>query len=100
MTETLAAREAASLEGFVLLDAQDWMTPAQLTALWAQIDRTAAPGARMIFRTAGEPSPLEPVLPPSLLENWTYEAERSREFHARDRSAIYGGFHLYRRCRS
>ncbi|MFO1069713.1 MAG: DUF3419 family protein [Geminicoccaceae bacterium] len=98
MTATLADRPAASLDGFVLLDAQDWMTPEQLAALWTELGRTAAPGARVIFRTAAAASPLEAVLPPELLAGWTYEAERSRDLHARDRSAIYGGFHLYRRA--
>ena len=98
MTATLAERPAASLDGFVLLDAQDWMTPEQLAALWTQLGRTAAPGARVIFRTAAADSPLEAVLPPELLDGWTYEAQRSRDLHARDRSAIYGGFHLYRRA--
>ncbi len=73
------------------------MTPAMLGALWTEIDRTAAPGARVIFRTAAPDSPLERQLPPSLLEDWVYERERSAELHARDRSAIYGGFHLYRK---
>lgn len=31
----------------MLLDAQDWTTNAQLNALWRQIGRTAAPGARV-----------------------------------------------------
>jgi S-adenosylmethionine-diacylglycerol 3-amino-3-carboxypropyl transferase len=97
ITELLVERATASVDAYVLLDAQDWMTPAQLGALWAQIDRTAAPGARVIFRTAAAPSPLEAALPRRLLGGWAYEAERSRELHARDRSAIYGGFHLYRR---
>ena len=30
------------------------MSRAQMTALWQQINRTARPGARVIFRTAGE----------------------------------------------
>jgi S-adenosylmethionine-diacylglycerol 3-amino-3-carboxypropyl transferase len=33
---------------------------------------------------------------PDLLRPWRYESSRSAELHARDRSAIYGGFHLYR----
>jgi len=97
LTEALAWEDAASLDGFVLLDAQDWMSPAQLAALWSQIGRTAAPGARVIFRTAAAASPLERHLPAELLEGWVYEKERSAALFARDRSAIYGGFHLYRR---
>lgn len=84
-----------SLDRFVLLDAQDWMTDAQLNALWQQITRTARPGARVIFRTAAVPSLLPGRLAPALLNRWRYEADLSRDWTKRDRSAIYGGFHLY-----
>jgi S-adenosylmethionine-diacylglycerol 3-amino-3-carboxypropyl transferase len=96
VTDLLARQDAASLDAYVLLDAQDWMTPRQLAALWAQVGRTARPGARVIFRTAAAESPLPGAVPRELLAPWRYEAERSRELHARDRSAVYGGFHLYR----
>ena len=68
---------------------------AVLNALWAEITRTASTGARVIFRTAAEPSLLPGRVSNSLLDQWRYEDEASREFSARDRSAIYGGFHLY-----
>jgi len=95
ITEYLAGCPDASRDRYVLLDAQDWMTDAQLTALWAEITRTARPGARAIFRTAAEPSLLPGRLDPALLARWRYEAAASRAFTERDRSAIYGGFHLY-----
>jgi S-adenosylmethionine-diacylglycerol 3-amino-3-carboxypropyl transferase len=95
MTDFLATQEDASLDRYVLLDAQDWMSPAQLEALWREIGRTARPGARVIFRTAAQPSPLEESLPESVLAPWRYERERSAELLLADRSAIYGGFHLY-----
>ena len=41
LTEHLSRQPAASLDAYVLLDAQDWMTDAQLNALWAEIVRTA-----------------------------------------------------------
>ncbi len=94
-TELLAQKPAESVDRFVLLDAQDWMTDDQLNALWTEITRTASAGARVIFRTAAEPSLLPGRLSNSLLDQWSYEDEASREFSARDRSAIYGGFHLY-----
>ncbi len=93
--ELLARKPAGSVDRFVLLDAQDWMTDAQLNALWTEITRTAAAGGRVIFRTAAEPSILEGRVSKSLLDQWEYRAEESRGFGARDRSAIYGGFHLY-----
>lgn len=91
----LAAEPTESLDRYVLLDAQDWMDDATLNALWREITRTARPGARVIFRTAGERTILPGRIDPSVLGKWRYEHERSREIHARDRSAIYGGFHLY-----
>ncbi|EHK55979.1 DUF3419 family protein [Allomesorhizobium alhagi] len=93
--ELLAAKGAGQVDRFVLLDAQDWMTDRQLNELWTEITRTAAPGARVIFRTAAEPSLLPGRVSDTLLDQWSYEAETSRELSARDRSAIYGGFHLY-----
>jgi S-adenosylmethionine-diacylglycerol 3-amino-3-carboxypropyl transferase len=95
ITEYLANCPDGSRDRYVLLDAQDWMTDAQLDALWSEITRTARPGARVIFRTAAEPSLLPGRLAPALLESWHYEADLSQALTRRDRSAIYGGFHLY-----
>jgi S-adenosylmethionine-diacylglycerol 3-amino-3-carboxypropyl transferase len=94
-TELLAHKGAASVDRYILLDAQDWMTDEQLNALWTEITRTAAPGARVIFRTAAEHSLLPGRLSPVLLGQWDYAEEQSLDLSARDRSAIYGGFHLY-----
>ncbi|CAN7165716.1 DUF3419 family protein [Aminobacter sp. LjRoot7] len=94
-TELLAGKDAGSVDRYILLDAQDWMSDDQLNALWTEITRTAASGARVIFRTAAEPSLLPGRLSPALLDQWTYEEQASRDYTARDRSAIYGGFHLY-----
>ncbi|RWP65265.1 MAG: DUF3419 family protein [Mesorhizobium sp.] len=95
LIEFLAGKDAGSVDRFVLLDAQDWMTDDQLNALWAEITRTASTDARVIFRTAAEPSLLPGRVSNSLLDQWSYADKASREFSARDRSAIYGGFHLY-----
>jgi S-adenosylmethionine-diacylglycerol 3-amino-3-carboxypropyl transferase len=96
LTAHLHGARAESIDRFVLLDAQDWMSDAQLNELWTEIGRTARAGARAIFRTAGETSILPGRLSPALLDGWRYEEGRSRTLGARDRSAIYGGFHLYR----
>ena len=95
MTDVLAAMPAGSVDRFVFLDAQDWMSDAQLAALWQQVGRAAAPGARVIYRTAGTTCILPGRVPAALLGAWRYEEARSRELGARDRSAVYGGFHLH-----
>lgn len=85
----------ASLDCYVLLDAQDWMTDDILLQLWMEITRTARPGARVIFRTAAEETLLPGRIPQHLLNRWSYDAARCRAWTDRDRSSIYGGFHLY-----
>jgi S-adenosylmethionine-diacylglycerol 3-amino-3-carboxypropyl transferase len=94
-TEHLRSQHDQSLDRYILLDAQDWMSDQQLNDLWQEITRTARPGARVIFRTAAEPSLLPGRVDEAILARWRYEAERSRDLTRRDRSAIYGGFHLY-----
>jgi S-adenosylmethionine-diacylglycerol 3-amino-3-carboxypropyl transferase len=71
------------------------MSDVQLNELWREITRTAKPGARVIFRTAAEPTLLPGRVDDIVLDQWNYEADQSRELTRRDRSAIYGGFHLY-----
>ena len=95
MTDFLSDKPAQCLDRYVLLDAQDWMNEEQITALWEQITRTAAPDARVIFRTAGPDSPLDRKLPRQILDRWKYEADDAREYFEKDRSSIYGGFHVY-----
>lgn len=95
ITTYLAGSPGNSADAYVLLDAQDWMTDDDLTALWMQITRTARPGARVIFRTAADERLLPGRVPDEILANWRYDEARSRDLHARDRSAVYGAFHLY-----
>jgi len=98
LTDFLEAQAPQSLHRYVLLDAQDWMNKDQITALWREIDRTAhMRDARVIFRTAGPDSPLPRKLPAEVLAPWTYLEAESRAWHAKDRSSIYGGFHVYAR---
>ncbi len=94
-TDYLDSAPDASLDRYVLLDAQDWMNDATLTGLWQEITRTARPGARVIFRTAGETTILPGRVPEHILSRWHYAAETSSALTLKDRSAIYGGFHLY-----
>lgn len=95
-TDHLAEQPDKSVDRYVLLDAQDWMSDGALNELWAEITRTARPGARVVFRTAAEPSLLPGRVAADILDQWDYDAETSARCTLRDRSSIYGGVHLYR----
>jgi len=47
------------------------------------------------YNTAGDESPLEAALPAEIRQRWTYDPAACRAYVAKDRSSIYGGFHLY-----
>ena len=95
MIEFLEQQPANSYDRFVFLDAQDWMTDDVLTRLWTQVARVGKLGTRIIFRTAAAESPLESALPAELRRQFVYDADLSAQLFKQDRSAIYGGFHLY-----
>jgi S-adenosylmethionine-diacylglycerol 3-amino-3-carboxypropyl transferase len=95
IVDALNAMPARSADRFVLLDAQDWMTDAQLNSLWRAITRAAKPGARVIFRTAGKETILPGRINEGILGQWNYLSARSLELGSLDRSSIYGGFHIY-----
>jgi S-adenosylmethionine-diacylglycerol 3-amino-3-carboxypropyl transferase len=73
------------------------MSDGQLNDLWTEITRTSAEGAVVIFRTAAEASILEGRVSQALLAQWHYDADKSQALNLKDRSAIYGGFHIYRK---
>jgi S-adenosylmethionine-diacylglycerol 3-amino-3-carboxypropyl transferase len=96
LIDFLASLPGASRDCYILLDAQDWMDDVTLNRLWSEILRTARPGARVLFRTAAEASLLPGRLTPAVLDRFAYDADECRNLTAADRSAVYGGVHLYR----
>jgi S-adenosylmethionine-diacylglycerol 3-amino-3-carboxypropyl transferase len=95
LTHYLEDQADNTLDRFVFLDSLDWMRDAALEQLWQQVARVAKPGSRIIFRTAAADSPIETALSPELRERFVYEEQTSKQLFQQDRSAIYGGFHLY-----
>lgn len=92
--ESLPARE---VDAVILLDSLDWMATDEIRALWNAIDRAGRDNVHVIFRTAGEASPIEIDELASLRRTWRRDEERSAIGFALDRSGIYGGFHCYGR---
>ena len=96
LTDVLRNQPRSSVDAIVLLDAQDWMTSAQLVELWRGLAVACKPGARIVFRTAGAASVLPRRVDESVLACFRYDDAMSHAMLAKDRSAIYGGFHVYR----
>jgi S-adenosylmethionine-diacylglycerol 3-amino-3-carboxypropyl transferase len=97
ITNYLAAQSSGSIHRFVLLDAQDWMSPDDVAALWREIGRTAHPeDARVLFRTAGPSNPFH-CLPEDLRRKWSARDDLTPAFTAAERSALYSGVHLIER---
>jgi S-adenosylmethionine-diacylglycerol 3-amino-3-carboxypropyl transferase len=94
-TDEIKNHPESTLNRFVLLDAQDWMDADAIEDLWAAIADKAELGSRIIFRTAGAASPVETAISAELRAKFVYEKELSQNLFKRDRSSIYGGFHLY-----
>lgn len=95
ITQFLRQQSAQSLNAYVLHDVQDWMGKEQMTELWQEISRTAAPNAKVLFRTAASSSPIQEILPSHLLSQWHTDQGRNTSLHALDKSAIYGGLFVY-----
>jgi len=95
LIEYMQSQPDQSIDRFNFLDSQDWMKPEQIAEMWTEIARVGKPGSRIVFRTAATSSPVETALPPSLRQKFDYKETLSRALLQEDRSAIYGGFHLY-----
>ena len=95
LTEYLASQGSDSVDCYVFLDAQDWMNDEQLNDLWSSVLSSASDGARVIFRTAGDVSPLTDGLTDDNLSPWEYDESLASPRNEQDRSSIYGGFHTY-----
>ncbi|MCX7178792.1 MAG: BtaA family protein, partial [Proteobacteria bacterium] len=87
---------------FVLLDHMDWMAsyhPAALVEEWQWILARAAPGARLIFRSAHrKPRYLEALrvgdAQRSLRDLLTFQDDLAQALHPFDRVHTYAGFHI------
>jgi S-adenosylmethionine-diacylglycerol 3-amino-3-carboxypropyl transferase len=67
----------------------------QLTQLWREVQRTSSYSGRVVFRTTSGISPIENDLPLDLQTHWRTDELTNEKFLNRDRSSVYGGFHLY-----
>ena len=91
---------------FVLLDHMDWMAnyaPAALSEEWQALYDRAAPGSRVLFRSASpEVSFLDSILisdhhgssPTPLMERLRFDRPLAQKLHEQDRVHTYASFHI------
>lgn len=79
---------------FVLLDHQDWLAahdPEALREEWELILQNAAPGAKILMRSAGL---TVGFIPPDILERLKFQPALTAELHQQDRVGTYGSTHF------
>lgn len=94
VTRYLLENPSVQFTHFVLLDHLDWMTFEKSTALeeeWRLILQRSAPGARIIFRSAGLTNLF---LPGFVFERVKFYPEISDPLHTIDRPGTYGSLHF------
>ena len=84
MTTFLRSRPAGSIAGFALSNIGEWLDAAGLDALFAEIVRTARPGARVVLRDfVGHTE-----VPPRWRRRVVEDRARSDALSRRDRSLV------------
>jgi S-adenosylmethionine-diacylglycerol 3-amino-3-carboxypropyl transferase len=86
-------RNPARYSVFVLLDHMDWLAdlPSVLEQEWREVAAKAAPGARVIFRSAARDASF---LPRPVAECLRFDRQRAEALHRLDRVGTYGSFHI------
>lgn len=90
LDEILCALPENSVTCFNLLDAPDWLSTDETIECWKLLERAAAPGARVLFRSIDSSY----RLPDSISAHW--QGGANPDWLARERTGVYAGVYLYR----
>jgi S-adenosylmethionine-diacylglycerol 3-amino-3-carboxypropyl transferase len=87
--DLLSELPAGSVTRANLLNAVDWLSAEETATWWSQLQRVAAPGARVLFRT------VDPAyeIPAAVLCRWRDATDP--EWAARERVGVYAGVYLF-----
>jgi S-adenosylmethionine-diacylglycerol 3-amino-3-carboxypropyl transferase len=84
-----------SIDAFVLQDHLDYLHPDEIKGLWQEINRCAAPGAKVLIRSLGTQLPLPQIVFQSDDIIWQTDATRNQELQNKDRCALYGSLFVF-----
>ncbi|MBC3873523.1 DUF3419 family protein [Undibacterium flavidum] len=90
LIDFLQQQSPQSIDAFVLQDHLDYLSSEEIKSLWQEINRCAAPGAKVLIRSLGTQLPLPQVVFQSEQASWQTNALRNQELQSKDRCALYG----------
>jgi S-adenosylmethionine-diacylglycerol 3-amino-3-carboxypropyl transferase len=91
----LQQQSKQSIDAFVLQDHLDYLHPDEIKALWQEINRCAAPGAKVLIRSLGTQLPLPQIVFQSDDDIWQTDANRNQDLQNKDRCALYGSLFVF-----
>lgn len=83
-----------------LLDVPDFLSRARRLTLFRELRRVCAPGARILYRSFAPDAPVPAECNGDSAEGLRFDHQLSRRLTRAERTASYGGVHLYTRDRS
>lgn len=97
LIDYLKQQPAYSIDVFVLQDHLDYLHPTAMKELWGEIERCAAPQAKVLIRSLGTSLPLPQDVFCKTPSMWHTNSLLNQTLQAKDRSALYGSFFLLER---
>nr|WP_315468754.1 DUF3419 family protein [uncultured Undibacterium sp.] len=91
----LQQQSKQSIDAFVLQDHLDYLHPDDIKTLWQEINRCAAPGAKVLIRSLGTQLPLPQLVFQNAETSWQTNALRNQELQSKDRCALYGSLFVF-----
>lgn len=95
LIDFLHQQSEQSIDAIVLQDHLDYLHPDEIKSLWREIDRCAAPGAKVLIRSLGTQLPLPQLVFQSSEARWQTNALRNQELQSKDRCALYGSLFIF-----
>ncbi len=95
LIDFLQQQHAESIDAFVLQDHLDYLHPNDINTLWQEINRCAAPGAKVLIRSLGTQLPLPQRVFQSTESQWQTNPLRNQELQSKDRCALYGSLFVF-----
>jgi len=72
--------------------------PEHIKILWKEINRCAAPGAKVLIRSLGTQLPLPQIVFQSSDTSWRTNSLRNQELQNKDRCALYGSLFVFEKA--